>query len=143
MSIGKNIRRLRKSQDMSMKAAADQLKLPYTTYVNYEKGARKPPIATLIQIADYFDVTLDELTGRVPLVQKAIWHTQTSWRMTAAMQAKDMSYGELAKLTWISKSALQRYATAENGIPSDRILLIAQALNVSPEWLAGWMDENK
>ena len=40
------------------------LNMPYTTYVNYEKGLREPTSEVLIQIADFFDVTIDYLLGR-------------------------------------------------------------------------------
>ena len=49
------------------------------------------------------------------------------------------SYGELAKLTGIPKSALQRYATgATTKIPMDRLQALADALHVSARYLMGW-----
>lgn len=61
-------------------------------------------------------------------------------RILAIMTAKDVSYGELAKLTGIPKSALQRYATGQtNKIPVDRVEAIAKALNVDPALLFGWV----
>ena len=47
-----------------MKECAMRLKMPYTTYVNYEKGAREPNSETLIQIANFFGVSVDFLVGR-------------------------------------------------------------------------------
>lgn len=47
-----------------MKQAADALELPYTTYVNYEKGAREPNSEVLIKIADFYNVSTDYLMGR-------------------------------------------------------------------------------
>ena len=35
------------------------------TIVQWEKGTRTPGLENLILIADYFNVTLDELVGRV------------------------------------------------------------------------------
>lgn len=49
---------------MSMKQAAAALGLPYTTYVNYEKGEREPNSETLIMIANYYNVSIDYLIGR-------------------------------------------------------------------------------
>ena len=61
-------------------------------------------------------------------------------RILAIMTAKDVSYGELAKLTGIPKSALQRYATGQtNKIPVDRVEAIAKALNIDPAILFGWI----
>ncbi len=55
---------LRKLKNISMMQAAKELSLPYTTYVNYEKGVREPSSETLIKIANYFGVSVDYLIGR-------------------------------------------------------------------------------
>ncbi|MBQ7037746.1 MAG: helix-turn-helix transcriptional regulator [Clostridia bacterium] len=63
-------------------------------------------------------------------------------RILQAINAKEISYGELSKATGIPKSALQRYATGETRkIPLDRIQLIAQATGVSAAWIMGWENE--
>lgn len=46
-----------------MRQMASALNLPYTTYVNYEKGAREPSSEQLLLIAKYFGVTTDYLIG--------------------------------------------------------------------------------
>lgn len=58
------IKELRESKGISMKEAARRLEMPYTTYVNYEKGLREPTSEVLIQIADFFGVSIDFLVGR-------------------------------------------------------------------------------
>ena len=55
---------LRKKMGISMREAASRLSMPYTTYVNYEKGAREPNSETLILIARFFGVTIDYLLGK-------------------------------------------------------------------------------
>ncbi|MBR1810756.1 MAG: helix-turn-helix transcriptional regulator [Clostridia bacterium] len=65
-----------------------------------------------------------------------------SCRILDLIGEKNMSYGELSKLTGIPKSALQRYAMGETEkIPVDRIKSIAKALNVTAIYLLGWEDE--
>lgn len=62
-----------------------------------------------------------------------------SGRILKLINGKDISYGELAKLTGIPKSALQRYAVGETvKIPLDRLERIATALNTTPAYLMGW-----
>lgn len=62
-------------------------------------------------------------------------------RIKSTIELRDISYGELSKLTDIPKSALQRYATGETEkIPIDRVKAIARALNVSAQYLMGWDD---
>ncbi len=62
-----------------------------------------------------------------------------SERILQMINKKGYSYGELAKITHIPKSALQRYATGETEkIPIDRIEILARAFHTSPEYLMGW-----
>lgn len=64
-------------------------------------------------------------------------------RILAQIEKKEISYGELSKLTKIPKSALQRYATGETTkIPIPRIEAIAKALGVSAAYLMGWDDSS-
>jgi len=60
-------------------------------------------------------------------------------RINKAITQTGYSYAELSKITGISKSTLQRYATGETKkIPIDNIEKIAAATNVSSEYLMGW-----
>ena len=36
----------------------------------YEKGEQEPPLATLVALADYFDVSLDYLVGRSDISER-------------------------------------------------------------------------
>jgi len=58
------LKQLRIRRGLSMKEVAAQMDMPYTTYVNYEKGAREPGSETLIRFADFYGVTIDYLIGR-------------------------------------------------------------------------------
>ena len=65
--------------------------------------------------------------------------SELSNRILALLEEKGLSYGELAEMTKIPKSALQRYATGETEkIPLPRIEAIAKALDVSSAYLIGW-----
>ena len=64
-------------------------------------------------------------------------------RINEAIIKSGYSYPELSKITGISKSSLQRYATGETKkIPIDCIEAIAKATNVSPKYLMCWDDES-
>lgn len=58
------LKKLRLSMNLSMRQVALALKIPYTTYVSYEKNEREPNSETLIMLADYFDCSIDFLIGR-------------------------------------------------------------------------------
>lgn len=58
------LKELREYSKKSMAQVARDLSIPYTTYVNYEKGTREPNSETLIMLADYFDCSVDYLLYR-------------------------------------------------------------------------------
>lgn len=67
-----------------------------------------------------------------------------SSRILGIMNEKNISYGELSKLTGIPKSTLQRYATAQtNKVPVDKLELIAKALGVDAAILFGWSTDEQ
>ena len=58
------LKELREEKGLSMRQLSTELGIPYTTYGSYEKGDREPNIEMLIQMADYFECSLDRLLGR-------------------------------------------------------------------------------
>ena len=62
--IGKNIRSLRRQKEMKLNTLALELHIGRQSISAYERGVTLPDIYLLMQIADYFDVSLDELAGR-------------------------------------------------------------------------------
>ena len=66
-TIGDRIKSLRESKGYNMRQMASALNLPYTTYVNYEKGAREPSSEQLLLFSKYFGVSLDYIMGRTDI----------------------------------------------------------------------------
>jgi transcriptional regulator with XRE-family HTH domain len=64
--FSEKLKELRLYKDMRQSDVAAELSLPLTTYNYYENGKTEPSIETLIKIACYFDITLDELVGIEP-----------------------------------------------------------------------------
>lgn len=62
---------LRKSRNISRKELAQVLFVSHWAIAKYESGERTPDYPTLILLADYFDVSLDELLGRNYYMQKS------------------------------------------------------------------------
>ncbi len=54
----------RKAKGWNQREAAEQLGIPYWTYVKYEAGDREPSYETLSRIAETLGVTTDFLLGR-------------------------------------------------------------------------------
>lgn len=60
--FSQNLKEFRTKRNMSVRAFSQALSIPYTTYSNYEAGG-EPKLDTLIRIADYLNVSIDELLG--------------------------------------------------------------------------------
>jgi len=63
-TFGERLRELRKKHNVKQKHLAEYIGVSERALRWYESGNREPTIAQLIQLADYFDVTLDYLVGR-------------------------------------------------------------------------------
>ena len=64
-----NLRNRRRAANMSQKELGDKLNVVQGTIASWEKGRNEPSIAMLIQLADIFDCTLDELVGHTEISQ--------------------------------------------------------------------------
>ena len=58
------LKELRKAKKLSQLKLALDLNMSQNTISRYETGEREADYATLILIADYFDISLDYLLGR-------------------------------------------------------------------------------
>lgn len=59
-----NLKRLRQERGISSAQFADAISMSRSSVTRWNKGERLPSIDVLWRIADYFDVSLDELIGR-------------------------------------------------------------------------------
>lgn len=64
MEFGEFLAKLRKERGILQKELANYLNVTVATISNYEKGVHSPDIYTLVQIADFFDVSTDYLLQR-------------------------------------------------------------------------------
>ena len=63
-TLAKRLKELRESRRVYQREMAEHLGLSFRGYQNYETGQSEPKIATLIAIADYYQVSSDYLVGR-------------------------------------------------------------------------------
>ncbi len=62
--FSKSLRDIRRKSGKKQREAAEYVGLNIRTYQYYEGGQSEPNISTLIKLADFFMVSLDELVGR-------------------------------------------------------------------------------
>ena len=58
------LRDMREDFDMTQSQVAEKLGILQTVYSRYERGARTIPLEHLLKLADFYNVSLDFLTGR-------------------------------------------------------------------------------
>ncbi|RHB60405.1 helix-turn-helix domain-containing protein [Hungatella hathewayi] len=61
IQIGTRIKRLRLEKRLSQKAMAEKLRIPYSTYSNYENNNREPNYETIKNIAEVLGITVEYL----------------------------------------------------------------------------------
>lgn len=59
------LKQLRKDKKVTQTELGNYCGYSHVAVVKWENGQREPSIETLIKIADFFDVTLDYLLGRI------------------------------------------------------------------------------
>lgn len=64
MELHKKLKELRKSYNLTQQEISEKLNISRVNYTRYETGVVRPDYETVIKIADFYDVTLDELFGR-------------------------------------------------------------------------------
>jgi DNA-binding XRE family transcriptional regulator len=62
-TFAKNIKILREEKQLSKSALARELNLSHTAILNWENGTSVPGIFTFIELAKFFDVSIDYLVG--------------------------------------------------------------------------------
>lgn len=72
MNIGNSILNLRKQKNITQEALAAELGVTAAAVSKWEKGYTLPDILMICALADYFEVTTDELLGRSDTKKRAI-----------------------------------------------------------------------
>ena len=62
--LSDNIKHLRKEKNVTQDVLAKELNVSLKTVSHWETGYTEPSVAQLIQLASFFDVSVDELVGK-------------------------------------------------------------------------------
>lgn len=75
-NLGLNLKKLRKAKGLNQDELAQILGVGKTTISNYETGYTAPPSAMLLQLAEFFNVTVDELANGKILINAPVDETK-------------------------------------------------------------------
>ena len=64
IEIGKKFKELRKTNGLTQAELSTKIGVSRVNYTRYELGLVRPDYETIIKIADYYDISLDELFDR-------------------------------------------------------------------------------
>ncbi len=64
MNIGKKLKELRLAENLTQAQLAEKLNINRVNYTRYETDTVRPDYETLISIADFYNISLDELFDR-------------------------------------------------------------------------------
>ncbi len=128
--FGGYLSRLRKDRDMTQSELADKLNLTRQAISKYETGDSFPDVTVLVEIANIFHVTLDELirSGEPTVGEAAILSTAARSEPTAIAQNIEDIKG-IAPL--LRPSVLERASAglARRGIDVTHIIELSEFLN--------------
>lgn len=112
-----SLKELREKAGKSMRLTAEDLGIPYTTYVSYEKGTREPNSEMLVKIAEYYHTTTDFLLGRLarnsmaaPTIGERIIAEDMYTTKAPGRMAEDLSAEELEIVSILRKMSPEQLA---------------------------------
>lgn len=145
MPILKRIKELRKEYNLTQKAVAKKLNISPNTYSQYENGKIEIKLATLIEIARIFDVSISYLLDKNAdrLTFKTIDINTLSKRLKVLRLKDGYTQKELAKQIGLGQSSYSRYGSGIEHILPKTIHLenLANTLNVPVSYLIGETEE--
>lgn len=66
----KRIKDLREDKDLNQKELAEKMGLYTTTYARYERGEQEIPLYVAIELAKFYNVSLDYIAGLIETPEK-------------------------------------------------------------------------
>ena len=66
MTFPEHLSELRKARGLKQTEVAAGVGISWRGYQNYERGVREPSLSTLVALADFYGITVDELICHTP-----------------------------------------------------------------------------
>jgi len=109
--LGDMLRKLRNDLNLSQNSVAEKLNISAVTYNRYEKNQRSPDNATLIELADFYNVSIDYLLGHTNMVKSTPELYISNFEKQLLTYVEDLSKIEQDKLMeYIKFIKAQRFA---------------------------------
>lgn len=120
MNIGKNMHRLRKAQGLTQKVAAEQLHLTVSNYNRFENEKLTMTVDILIEVANLYGVSLDELCGYEVNGENRVDNFSLAMTRLERMGVKtDVKKEDAIKKVGNKEIAYKRYVVTGNTVTID------------------------
>jgi len=104
--FGKNIRKIRNVKNMSQQAFADLFNLKRGTLGAYEEERSEPKIETILKIANYFSITVDDLLTKELTVNHLL-----KFKGDLSLNTEETVKEKLARIPLITEQLQRNYIT--------------------------------
>ena len=135
---------LRKEKGLNHVDIANQICLNAETYKNYERGLCYPKLVTLLELTEFYNVSLDYLAGLTD--DRGEYRTmdveQLPKRIIELRRQSGMSQSAIAKQINVTKSGYKYYEMGKSIPPLPRLIALADLFGVSLDYLVGFNEMN-
>lgn len=142
------VRYLREEYELTQKMIADILGVDKSTYAAWERGRDLFPLRRLIQLVNYYHVSLDFITGqsekRTNIDLKEEINTQLlKERIKTVRKENGYTQERLAEVLNTTHSAISSYENGHLIIPLILLYQMSCMFHVSMDWILGRSEQKK
>lgn len=131
MYLAQNLKYLREQKGMSQRECAENFGLSSSAIAMWEKNQRKPDIDMLIRLAEYFDVTLDDIVLK-NLRPPASRYAENILYLRKRQGLSQMDIGQLLKVT---QKCVSKYEKGERAVDIEKLIKLADFFGVTLDQL--------
>ena len=146
-TLGERISHMREVIGVRGYQLAKMLGVWHTDVSRWQKDERYPKASHLIKMADIFGVSVDWLLGRTEKTKTAGEKPTDGKTLGQRLRSKRIEYGwrqsDMAKEMMVAISSIYHWENDRNETTAFFLLLLAEKLNVSADWLLGRTDKQE
>lgn len=147
MNYKERLKELRTQNNLTQKELADILKISRSTYKDYELQIKIIPIEHLINVADYFHISIDYLLDltKIEIYQNTKKYDKelSASRLKEFRKENQLTQEKLANILNTTHSMISNYENCKDIISTPFLYTICKKYNVSADYLLGKIDNPK
>lgn len=133
---------LREYNNLTQKEVGEILGVRQQTYAEWEKGKKIIPLKHLVTLANFYNVSIDYLTGlsrnkKVFYIYKTLNKEEIGKRIVYVRNLYNIKQKDLAKILNTSPSTVCAYEKGNTLILTAFLYQIAREYNISIDWFIG------